>query len=129
MSDIKTNLEKDNSLPIDTYHGKTSIAPDVLFTITQLATLSVPGVIRMSSVPGGINRLFQRGVEGVQLQVKGDVVSVDLYIVIEHDVSIRELSQKVQAQVARAISEMVGMKVGHVNIHIEDVDFPVETEA
>ena len=29
----------------------------------------------------------------------------------------------VQQTVARAISEMTGMEVGDVNIHIEDIDF------
>jgi uncharacterized alkaline shock family protein YloU len=29
----------------------------------------------------------------------------------------------VQQQVARAIQEMVGMEVGEVNIHIEDIDY------
>jgi uncharacterized alkaline shock family protein YloU len=41
---------------------------------------------------------------------------------------MREVSRNVQSQVARAISDMVGMQVGRVNIHIEDVDYPQEVE-
>jgi len=95
-----------------------------------LTTMSVPEVSKMSTVPGGVNRLFQRGMsEGVCIDVKDDIVSVDLYIVLKNDVNIREVSRTVQQKVSRAISEMVGMQIGKVNVHIEDIDYPEEIEA
>lgn len=110
--------------------GKTTIAPEVLLTIARLTTLSVPEVSRMSAVPGGVNRLFQRGAsEGVCIDVNDDIVSVDLYLVLKNDVNMREVSRTVQQKVCRAISEMVGMQVGRVNVHIEDIDYPEEIEA
>jgi uncharacterized alkaline shock family protein YloU len=30
--------------------------------------------------------------------------------------------------VARAVQEMVGMEIGHVNIHIEDIDYEETSE-
>lgn len=105
--------------------GKTIIAPDVLLTIARLSALGVPGVARMSSVPGGVNRLFQRGVgEGVRIEVKDQAVSVDLYLVVNPDTQLQDVSRAVQAEVARAIHEMVGMEVLSVNVHIEDVALP-----
>jgi uncharacterized alkaline shock family protein YloU len=46
-----------------------------------------------------------------------------LHLVLQQDVNIREVSRNVQQNVARAIQEMVGMDVGYVNIHIEDIDY------
>lgn len=111
--------------------GKTTIAPEVLLTIARLTTLDVPGVSRMSPVPGGVNRLFKRGLgEGVRIDIRDDdTVYADLYIILESDVNIRDVSRLVQHRVARSISDMVGMQVGRVNIHIEDIDYPVESEA
>ena len=111
--------------------GKTTIAPEVLLTIARLTTLDVPGVSRMSPVPGGVNRLFKRGFgEGVRIDIRDDdTVYADLYIILENDVNIRDVSRLVQHRVARSISDMVGMQVGRVNIHIEDIDYPVESEA
>lgn len=111
--------------------GRTTIAPDVLLTIARLTTLSVPGVSRMSPVTGGVNRLFKRGLgEGVRIEIKNDhTVYADLYVILHNDVNIRDVSRAIQHQVARSISEMVGMQVGRVNIHIEDIDYPTETEA
>jgi uncharacterized alkaline shock family protein YloU len=109
--------------------GKTTIAPEVLLTIARLSALGVPGVARTSPVPGGANRLFRRGVEdGVRIEVQDMAVAVDLYLVVEHNLNVREVSREVQAAVARAIQEMVGMDVQAVNVHIEDVAYP-EQEA
>jgi uncharacterized alkaline shock family protein YloU len=110
--------------------GKTTIAPDVLLTIARLSALGVPGVARLSAVPGGVNRLFQRGAgDGVRIEVKDNAVRVDVYLVVASDARVRDVSLVVQSEVARAIHEMVGMDVLGVNVHIEDVAFPGETPA
>lgn len=107
--------------------GKTTLAPGVLLTIASLSASSVEGVSRLASVPGGVDRLFRRGAEdGVQITVEDGLVYIDLYLVLKKDVNVREVSRTVQQQVARAVSEMVGMEVGHVNIHIEDIDYKAE---
>ncbi|NJD58494.1 MAG: hypothetical protein C3F13_10335 [Anaerolineales bacterium] len=111
--------------------GKTTIAPDVLLTIAQLATLNVDGVSRLSHVQIPVNQLLKRTQkrEGVLIEVVDDVVYVDIYVILNSDVNVRDVSHNIQREVARAISEMVGMVVGSVNIHIEDIDYPVEVEA
>lgn len=104
--------------------GKTTLSPEVLVTITKMAALSVPGVSRLTTVPPRFERLFKRGAaEGVELKVEDNLVYLDLFLALKPDVNVREVSRNVQHQVARAIEEMVGMDVGHVNIHIEDIDY------
>lgn len=104
--------------------GKTTVSPDVLITIARLAALEVPGVSRLAPVSGGVNRLFKRGIsDGVRIEVQDNTVYVDLHLVLMQNVNIREVSRNAQAQVARAIQEMVGMDIGAVNIHIEDIDY------
>ena len=108
--------------------GKTTIAPEVLLTIARLSALSVEGVNRLDNVPGGVNRLFNRGSsnEGVRINVEKNTVYVDLFVILEKDVNVREVSRNIQAQVTRAISEMVGMDVSRVNIHVEDIKYNLE---
>jgi uncharacterized alkaline shock family protein YloU len=50
-------------------------------------------------------------------------VSVDLHLIVAPGTNVRELGRKVQAEVARAIEELIGMSVQRIDIHIEDVDF------
>lgn len=104
--------------------GKTTIAPDVLISIAQLATLSVEGVSRLTSSPREVNTLFKKGLSnGVNITVEDNVVYTDLYVVIKNDFNVREVSRAIQNQVSRSINEMVGMEVGRVNVHVEDIDF------
>lgn len=109
--------------------GKTTIAPDVLLTTVRLTTLQVDGVSRMGPVPARVNRLFRRGYgEGVRIEIQGDTVYTDIYVVLRNDVNIRDVSRTIQSDVGRAISQIIGMEVGRINIHIEDVDYPENPE-
>ena len=110
--------------------SKTTIAPDVLTTIARLTALNVDGVSRMCLEPAGLSRIFHRGMnEGVRVEIESDIVYADLYVILKSGNNIREVSRNIQQQVARAISEMVGLQVGRLNVHIEDIDYPGETEA
>jgi uncharacterized alkaline shock family protein YloU len=110
--------------------GKTTVSPDVLVTIARLSTLSVPGVSRMAPVSGGVNRLFRRGGgDGVRIETEENTVYAELYVILKHDVNIRDVSREIQKQVTRAVQEMVGMDVGHINLHIEDIDYEEVNEA
>lgn len=109
--------------------GKTTIAPDVLLSIARLAALSVPGVKKFSDQPADVANLFSpHRNDGVKLEVEDNTVYVDLYLVLKGDVIVRDVCKKVQDQVARSISEMVGMEVGHINVHVDDIDFSEEIE-
>jgi len=110
--------------------GKTTIAPDVLLTTIRLTTLGIDGVSRMGPIPARVNRLFRSGYgEGVRIEIQDDTVYADLYVVLEHDFNIRDVSRTIQRNVGRAISENIGMEIGRINIHIEDIDYPENSEA
>jgi uncharacterized alkaline shock family protein YloU len=111
--------------------GTVTIAPEVLVTIVQLTALEVPGVYGMSADwTRDVNRFFRNAHvgEGVQVRVDGTQVAVDLYIIVDQDVNMLQLGRAVQAEVTRAIEELVGMDVRTVDVHIKDVHFaPEET--
>ncbi len=112
--------------------GKTTIAPEVLIAIARLSTLSIDGVSRLSTAPNDVNQFFKRGFgvnEGVRIEVENDSVYADIYVIMKQNVNVRDVSHNIQTQVARAISEMVGMEVGKVNVHVEDIDYTAPTES
>ncbi len=110
--------------------GKTTVAPDVLVEIARMAALKVAGVHAMAPVTGGVNRLFGRGIsDGVRIKIEDDVVIADMYIVLDNGINIRDVSRTIQQKVTRAITEMVGMDVAEVNIHIENIAYELEEEA
>jgi len=99
--------------------GKTTIAPSVISTIASLTTLAVPGVSRMSS--DAIQLSFPDN-EGVKLEIKDEQIYLDLYVIITSDHNARLLAETIQERVHRAITEMVGMTVARINVHITNVD-------
>jgi len=104
--------------------GSVRIAPQVLTTVAAGAALGVPGVLRLSPMrPVTMERLLRRmAVEpGVAVAVEDDSVAVDLYLVYDHSINMLDASRTVQAEVARAIHDTVGMTVREVNVHVEDV--------
>ena len=120
----------DKTIDIPRPPGKTTIAPDVLLTIAKLSTLEIDGVSHMAPIPGGVSWIPKRSQsDGVRLQIEDDRVYMDIYVVLRHNVNVREVSRNIQREVARAITDMVGMEIGRVNLHIEDIDYSVETRA
>lgn len=113
--------------------GTTTIAPNVLVTIAQLTALRVDGVAALAPFPASVNRIFRRGIgEGVEIDVHDGRVAADLYLILEPEINVREVSRMVQHEVARAIEEMVGMSAERINIHIQDIaynDEPSQEEA
>jgi uncharacterized alkaline shock family protein YloU len=104
--------------------GKTTVSPEVLHKIARLTTLSVQGVSRMVSFRGSLEQVLgKEEYKGVKVQVKDNNVFVDIYVILMSNQNVRDVSREIQSRVSRAISEMIGMDVGGVTIHIMDIDF------
>ena len=110
--------------------GIVTIHPSVLSTVARLTALATPGVARMSdrrrlSAGRMINRPGCGG--GVDLSIADNAVTMDLYVVAEPEANLLRLGQTLQNEVNRAIFEMAGMEVLAVNVHIQDVGFPLSS--
>lgn len=107
--------------------GKVTIEPEVLETIARLTARGVPGVHGLVD-RADIDRFLGLGEKSVEVQVRGDQVSVELHIVAKPDMSLLKLGRAVQHEVTRAIQKMIGMPVEMVNVYIEDVVYPDTAE-
>ena len=107
--------------------GTVTIASGVLVTIAQLSALGIPGVRRMSErVPRDVKSILGTGGvgQGTRIAVADGSVAVYLYIAVGSGVNMLQVGRAVQAEVTRAIQNMVGMEVREVNVRIDDVEFP-----
>ncbi len=102
--------------------GAVRIARRVLRTVVEQAALSVPGVARMATLPRRPSLLGVREQQhGVRLDVRGDVVGIDLYVIAAPDVSMLETGTAVQEAVGAAVEHILGMGVSVINVYIQDV--------
>jgi uncharacterized alkaline shock family protein YloU len=104
--------------------GRVTIAPNVLVTIVQHTASGTPGVACLSDQVPGVKRFlgFHTVGRGVEVNVVGDCVTVDVYLIAQHDVDLLQMGRTLQRAVARAIVDILGMQVRAVHVHIEDIE-------
>ncbi|MCJ7696204.1 MAG: Asp23/Gls24 family envelope stress response protein [Anaerolineaceae bacterium] len=104
--------------------GSRTIAPEVLNSIARLTTLGVTGVSRMAPVKNTYEDIIIKPeYDGVKVLVKDDFVYLDIFVILNSEENVRIVSKNIQERVTRAVSEMVGMEVASVNIHISDIAY------
>ncbi|AKL95298.1 putative protein DUF322 [Clostridium aceticum] len=111
-------------------YGEVKVADEVIATIAGIAATEVIGVCGMSGglVDGIAEILGKKNLsKGVKLEVTGEGVTIDLYLIVDYGVKIPDLAWKIQDNVKNTLESMIGTKVIDVNIHIQGVNFPKET--
>ena len=103
--------------------GAVRIARRVLRTVVEQAALSVPGVARLAAYSAGWRPVLGRPLpqHGVALDVHGERVSVDLYLIVEPEASFLAVGTTVQEAVGAAIEHILGMTPRAINVYIQDV--------
>jgi uncharacterized alkaline shock family protein YloU len=103
--------------------GKVTIAPNVLVTIVQKTADTVPGVAALCENVPGVKRLLGLHTvgRGVDVSVVDNQASINIYLVADRNVDLLRMGRELQHKVTRAVQDIVGMPVHHVNVHIEDI--------
>ncbi len=112
--------------------GRVTVAPEVLITIVQQTVLATPGVARLSGTwPENLGKLLgiHDVAEGLAIVVEDDTLVVDAHVVANAQAQMLQLGRAIQDEVHRAISDLVGLSVKAVNVHIEDVELESDAEA
>lgn len=104
--------------------GSIHIAEEVIAAIAVGAVREVEGISGMmtgmgSSVTDLVNKKSaQKGTRGVRIDMTGDRVSLDLYVMVQYGAAIPEVAENAQKAVMSAVEAMTGCIVGTVNIHV-----------
>ena len=126
--------------PVLTEQGRTTIADAVVSTIAGVAAQEVEGVHMGNEgtrIPGDssptVGEFFgsltpgantQRQTRGVSVDV-GEVESaIDLSMAVEYGRSVQQLTEAVRTNVINRVENLAGLRVTEVNITVNDVFFP-----
>jgi uncharacterized alkaline shock family protein YloU len=103
--------------------GSVRIARRVLRTVVEEAALSIPGVARLASGVSQWPQLLGRPLprHGVGLTLHGDVATVDVYVITEPGANMVQIGSAVQEAVGAAVEHILGLRVGEINVYIQDV--------
>ena len=141
MTESATSAYSDNAPAsrdrLNTGDGQITVAESVVQKIAGKACREISGVHAMGAggtrafgafrerIPGSSGPNVAQGV-GVEVGEKE--AAVDLDIVVEYGVSIAELGRSIQRNVKQAVERMTGLSVVEVNIAVDDVYLPAETD-
>ena len=104
--------------------GKLICNKNILFSIVNLATKEISGVVGLSKKTGNpIASMFQnKDFNGIKIKYNiNGLLIIDVYIDVYSDISAPDLCFKVQENIKNSILSMVDVKTAKVNVHIVDV--------
>jgi uncharacterized alkaline shock family protein YloU len=120
------------SSPLQTERGSTSISDSVVSKIAGIASQEVDG-IRMGSggsqaVSGLLGSITGGSsgsqTQGVSVEVGQEEAAIDLTLTAEYGKSIPQLAEAVRRNVANRVQSLVGLRVTEVNITVSNIFFP-----
>ena len=105
--------------------GTIYIAEDVMMKVVGYAALECYGIVAMSgkkATDGIVEWLGRENLsKGVQIRNVGDMLDVDLYIIVEYGISISEVCKTIVETVRYKLESMTGVKVRKVGISVEGI--------
>ncbi|PWD51333.1 Asp23/Gls24 family envelope stress response protein [Serinibacter arcticus] len=132
----RVGQRREQTSPLSTDEGTTTIADGVVSKIAGLAAREVMGVHDVGGgaarafgslrerIPGGSTNYSQ----GVNVEVGQEEAAVDLEIVAEFGVAISDVAQSVRRNVISSIERMTGLRVIEVNVNVNDVHLPEDED-
>ena len=105
--------------------GLVTVDEDVIVKVAGYAALECYGIVAMSSKrakDGIVEWLGRENLsKGVQIRSVGDMLDVDLFIIVEYGISIAEVCKTIVDTVRYKLESMTGVKVRKVNISVEGI--------
>lgn len=106
--------------------GTINISPDAIAMVAGIATLQCFGIVGMASrtIQDGISELLtgkDNLAKGIEVVIDEERVIVELYIIVEYGVQIKEVANNVIDTVKYAIQNQFNLEVARVNVVVQGV--------
>ncbi len=101
------------------------INEEVLSKMATMAATEIEGVRCISAKAVNIKGVVARGGFGKSVKTKvapNGEVTLNVFISIKKNAKVTEVAKQVQANVKEKVQNMTGTAVGHVNVHVSDVE-------
>ena len=111
-------------------NGSVKISNDVVAIIAGVAATEISGVTGMSGgITGGITEMLgmKNLSKGVKVEMGEQETAIDLFLIVDYGANITEVGQMVQENVKASVESMTGLNVVQVNVNIQGVNIPKET--
>ena len=108
-----------------TEKGDISISEDVIALMVSAAVSEIEGVSGLSN-PTSTDLAERFGLKnaarGIRISSEGDVITVDVAIMVRYGYGVTVTAKKIQEQAAASMESMTGLAV-RVNVHVTGIAF------
>lgn len=105
----------------------TKFADEVISTISAGAVMRVPGVYRIhGAIISDLVRMVRKTspTSGIRvIRRDGDLVDIDIHLIVEYLSSIPEIGKGVKEEVKSFVEKLTSVKVKNVKIYVDDVHY------
>ena len=111
--------------------GTLRISREVLSTIAATAASEVAGVHSLTAAPVDLKGMFSKRQlpKSVAVTLRDDIAEVELHLILNGEVKIPIVSEKVQRAVKDAIQSKTRVTVSKVHVVIEGINFSAAAAA
>jgi len=102
--------------------GRIEISPHAIATLASQAVLQSYGVVGMApkNVVDGLTNILTRDPRhGVEVVMRGDEITINLYIIVEYGTRISSVATSVANLVRFNVEKALGRPVGDINIYVQ----------
>ena len=101
--------------------GEIHITPNAVATIAYYAVLESYGVVGLAPknlADGIVSTITREPSRGITVRYKGDVIDIDINIIIEFGTRVNSVAQSVANTVRFHVEKALGLRVNSVNVHV-----------
>ncbi len=103
--------------------GNLNISHSVIEKITMLIISDTEGVHSMATPPEKLAGLFIKSAKAkpISISMNMDVAVIDIYINLKAGYRIKDIAEKIQANVKQTVQNMASVTVAKVNIYVQGI--------
>ncbi len=105
-----------------------SVSAEVLEKMAEIAACEIDGVNGVAKKAIDLKGAIKSKsiVKGVKVENINGAIDINVYICVDSKAKMRDVAERVQANVKDKIQTMTGTAVTRVNVNIEDINFAEE---
>lgn len=104
------------------YFGEIHISSQAIASIAFQAVQRSYGVVGLASkniADGLANAIVHHPTHGIDVEYIGDVINIDIYIIIEYGTRIKSVAASVANTVRYRVEKALGMPINEINVHVQ----------
>ena len=107
-----------------------SVNTEVVEKMAEIAAMEIDGVAGLAKkaidLKGAVKS--KKAFKSIKVESVNGALKINAYISLKQGVNIKDVAEKVQANIKEKIQNMTGTAVTKVNVSIADVEFEKESE-